>query len=597
MKQLTPMDSHFYYFEGPNQPMMIGSLWLCDQSTAPDGIVRHKEILQYISDRLNTTSYFRRRLEQAPFQLDDPYWLEDENFDLEYHVRHVGLPQPGDWRQLCIFTARTMSRSVDMERAPWEVYIIEGVNNVEGVPPNSFAVLIRFHHAYVDGKSSLELSTALMEETSAHEYGRRDRVEVAERAPTRLEMWARTAPRMVGQTFRSVKAGFDFSRKSLELANLFRKEGLPDQRRVPKTIFNTAVSPHRSYGAHSWVIPELKRMRQLHKGASLNDVLLAVIAGGMRRYLAKHNQLPAKDSLVSMCPVSIRPEDSKVEGGNLISAMYIAIGTNVADPVERLQVIQARTARGIPIAKEILCDLSNAAGDLMPPAMRALGAWVQNKTHVTSTLPLINTVITNVPGIPGNTTRYFAGAAIRDVFPLVPVCDGMAISHGMTGIYDRLNLGVVADRGVVPDMDFYIECMQASTEEYLQATETFEAMAYAAAAEQLKAAKAVEKTESALVAKEAGSQSSAPKAQVASKPKRAPAKVKAKVTPKKATAKPAAPVDDPASQPTARKHLEAVPKTSIASTSATKSSLADQTSASIVTAAESAPEQRKQDGR
>jgi WS/DGAT/MGAT family acyltransferase len=591
------MDSHFYYFEGPNQPMMIGSLWLCDQSTAPDGIVRHKEILQYISDRLNTTSYFRRRLEQAPLQLDDPYWLEDENFDLEYHVRHVGLPQPGDWRQLCIFTARTMSRSVDMERAPWEVYIIEGVNNVEGVPPNSFAVLIRFHHAYADGKSSLELSTALMEETSAHEYGRRDRVEVAERAPTRLEMWARTAPRMVGQTFRSVKAGFDFSRKSLELANLFRKEGLPDQRRVPKTIFNTAVSPHRSYGAHSWFIPELKRMRQLHKGASLNDVLLAVIAGGMRRYLAKHNQLPDKDSLVSMCPVSIRPEDSKVEGGNLISAMYIAIGTNVADPVERLQVIQARTARGIPIAKEILCDLSNAAGDLMPPAMRALGAWVQNKTHVTSTLPLINTVITNVPGIPGNTPRYFAGAAIRDVFPLVPVCDGMAISHGMTGIYDRLNLGVVADRGVVPDMDFYIECMQASTEEYLQATEAFEAMAYAAAAEQLKAAQAIEKSESAPVAKEAGSQNPTPKAQVASKPKRAPAKTKAKVTPKKATAKPAASVDDSAVQPAARKHLEAVPKTSTASPSATKSSLADETTASRVSSAASAPEQRKQDGR
>ena len=105
MKQLTPMDSHFFYFEAPNQPMMIGSLWLCDQSSAPGGLVRHKEILQYISDRLNTTSFFRRRLEQAPFQLDDPYWLDDENFDLEYHVRHVGLPQPGDWRPQCRYGA------------------------------------------------------------------------------------------------------------------------------------------------------------------------------------------------------------------------------------------------------------------------------------------------------------------------------------------------------------------------------------------------------------------------------------------------------------------------------------------------------------
>src|SRR5690606_6636221 len=153
MKQLTPLDSHFFHFETPNQPMMIGSLWLCDQASAPNGLVRHKDVLQYIRDRLNTTPMFRRRLEQAPLRLDDPYWLEDENFDLEYHVRHVGLPQPGDWRQLCIFTARTMSRTIDMDRAPWEIYIIEGLNNIKGIPENSFAVLIRFHHAYVDGKT------------------------------------------------------------------------------------------------------------------------------------------------------------------------------------------------------------------------------------------------------------------------------------------------------------------------------------------------------------------------------------------------------------------------------------------------------------
>lgn len=485
MKQLTPMDSHFYYFEGPNQPMMIGSLWLCDQTTAPDGIVRHKDILQYVSDRLNTTSYFRRRLEQAPFQLDDPYWLEDENFDLEYHVRHVGLPQPGDWRQLCIFTARTMSRSADMERAPWEIYIIEGVNNVEGVPPNSFAVLIRFHHAYVDGKSSLELSTAMMEETADHEYGRRDRVEVAERAPTRLEMWARTAPRMLGQSVRSVRAGLLFGRKSLELARRMRKDGLPEQRRVPRTIFNVPVTPHRSYGGHVWQIPELKRMRQVHPGASLNDVILAVIAGGMRRYLAAHKQLPMDHSLVSMCPVSIRPEDAMSETGNLISAMYIAIGTNIEDPAKRLAAIQGRTSRGIPLAREVLCDLANAAGDMVPPAIRAFGAWLQNRTHMAGSLPLINTVITNVPGIPGMNTRYFAGAAIRDVFPLVPVCDGMAISHGITGIYDRLNLGVVADRKVVPDMDFYIACMEASTQEYLDCVAVLEAEQASAAQQAL----------------------------------------------------------------------------------------------------------------
>ncbi|MEH6389727.1 MAG: wax ester/triacylglycerol synthase family O-acyltransferase [Pseudomonas profundi] len=474
MKQLTPMDSHFFYFETPNQPMMIGSLWLCDQSSAPGGLVRHKDILQYVSDRLNTTSYFRRRLEQAPFQLDDPYWLQDENFDLEYHVRHVGLPQPGDWRQLCIFTARTMSRSVDMERAPWEIYIIEGVNNVEGVPEGSFAVLIRFHHAYVDGKSSFELSTAMMESTAAHEYGRRDRVEIAERAPTRLEMWARTTPRMLSQSYRSFKASLLFGRKSAELAWRLRDEEHLEKLRAPMSIFNAAVTPHRSYGGYAWSIPELKRMRMLHQGASLNDVIIAIIAGGMRRYMQMHTCLPEKASLVSMCPVSIRPEEARHDGGNLVSAMYIPIGTDIEDPLERLAAIRERTRKGIPLAKEVLCDLSNAAGEMIPPYVRALAGWVENKTRIASKVPLFNTVITNVPGLPGMEPKYFAGATISSVFPLVPVSDGMAISHGITGIYGSLNVGVLADRKVVPDMDNYIACIDASTLEYKALVEQLE---------------------------------------------------------------------------------------------------------------------------
>lgn len=476
MKQLTPMDSNFFYYEAPNQPMMIGSLWLCDQSSAPGGLVRHKDILQYVSDRLNTTSLFRRRLEQAPLQLDDPYWLEDENFDLEYHVRHVGLPQPGDWRQLCIFTARTMSRSIDMERAPWEIYVIEGVNNVDGMPEGSFAVLIRFHHAYVDGKASLELTEAMMENTANHEYGRRDRVETSERPPTRLEMWARTAPRMLTQSFRSFQAGLLLSRKTAELAWRMRLDNEREQVRPPKTIFNTVVSPHRSYGGYAWSIPELKRMRQLHKGATLNDVLIAIIAGGMRRYLLQHKGLPENASLTAMCPVSIRPEEARKEGGNLISAMFIPIGTDIEDPVERLEAVRRRTLKNIPIAKEVLCDLTNAAGDMIPPYMRALAGWVQNKTHIAGRVPLFNTVITNVPGIPGLETKYFAGATICSIFPLVPISDGMAISHGITGIYGWLNLGVLADRKVVHDMDNYIACIDASTREYKEVTDSLEVM-------------------------------------------------------------------------------------------------------------------------
>lgn len=473
MKQLSPIDSHFFYFESPNQPMMIGSLWLCDPSTAPDGKVRYKEILQYIGDRLNMTAYFRRRLEQTPFMLDDPYWLDDENFDLEYHVRHVGLPQPGDWRQLCIFTARTMSRSVDMYRPPWEIFIIEGVNNVPGIPEGSFAVLIRFHHAYVDGKASFELTTALWEDSPAHEYGRRDRVEVAEREPTRLEMWARTAPHLMTQPLRSMRAGLTLGRKSAELLVRLRKDVKPEQKRAPKSIFNVPVTPHRSYGSASFHMPDLKRMRALVRGASLNDVLVTVIAGGMRRYLKLHNQLPSA-SLVSLCPVSVRPQDVKGDVGNLVSAMYIGIGTDTEDPVDRLAAVHRRTQRGIPLAREVLADLTSSAGEMVPPFMRALGMRLQNRTKLAARLPTINTITTNVPGIPGMEPKFFAGAKVCSISPMVPVFDGVAITHGMLGIYDKMNIGVLADRKVVPDIDVYIRCIEDSYQEYLTYTEQLE---------------------------------------------------------------------------------------------------------------------------
>ena len=167
-----------------------------------------------------------------------------------------------------------------------------------------------------------------------------------------------------------------------------------------------------------------------------------------------------------MCPVSVRPTEAMKDCGNLISAMFIGIGTDMADATDRLAAVRRRTARGVPLAKDVLCDLNNAVGDMIPPYMRALGAWVQNKARLAGVMPLINTLITNVPGIPGLQPRYFAGAKIVNVFPIAPVCDGMGVSHCLTGIYDDLNLGVLADRKMMPDMDQYIACMAASTDEY-----------------------------------------------------------------------------------------------------------------------------------
>lgn len=465
MKQLTPLDAQFFYSDAPHQPMVGASLWICDQRTAPNGLVRHKDIIRYFSNRLSSTSLFRRRLEHAPFWLDDPYWVEDKSFDLEYHIRHVGLPQPGDWRQLCIFAARSMSRTLDMERAPWELTIIEGLDNVEGVAPGSFALLLRFHHAYIDGKAGIEINNLLMSdqpEIDDNPYQQ----PCNQRLPSRARMWGKTFPRLLTQPLRSLRASVSATKAGLQLLNRMHGENRPAQKSIPTTLFNAQVSPHRTFGGLTWKISDIKPVRRCAEGATLNDVILAIIAGGLRRYLLRREALPAEQSLVAMCPVAILSEEAQ-RTGNLVSGMLIGIGTDIEDPVERLRSILERTQSGAELARDVVYDLIVSMGDLVPAPMRMLGGWMSSQWRYVGKYHLCNTLITNFPGPMGKARKYFAGAEVQALYPVPPIADGMALSHAITSLYDQIILGVGSDRHVLPDMDVYIECLQQSTEEYL----------------------------------------------------------------------------------------------------------------------------------
>src|SRR2546421_7966556 len=157
MQQLTGLDASFLYFETPNAPMHVGGISIYDQSTAPNGQVTFKGILENIEKRLHLVRAFRQRIVRVPFDLDHPYWIEDPDFDLEFHVRHIALPKPGDWRQLCIQAARLMARELDLNKPLWEFYVIEGLDNVEGVPEGSFAIVSKVPHAPIDGVSGAEM--------------------------------------------------------------------------------------------------------------------------------------------------------------------------------------------------------------------------------------------------------------------------------------------------------------------------------------------------------------------------------------------------------------------------------------------------------
>ncbi|MFN9375766.1 MAG: wax ester/triacylglycerol synthase domain-containing protein, partial [Novosphingobium sp.] len=161
MRQLQGMDASFVALETRNSPMHIGSILIYNPETAPGGFVRFKDILSFMESRMQLSRTMRQRLVRVPFDLDYPYWIEDPDFDLEYHVRHVALPKPGDWRQLCIQAARIFARPLDLTRPPWEFTVVEGLDNIPGVPKGSYAMVTKVHHAAIDGMSGIDLMEAL----------------------------------------------------------------------------------------------------------------------------------------------------------------------------------------------------------------------------------------------------------------------------------------------------------------------------------------------------------------------------------------------------------------------------------------------------
>ena len=161
MDQLSAQDASFLYTEHERVANHVGGMYIYDQSTAPGGLVTFKRILKHLQARLHLVPRYRQKLMHVPGNLDHPYWIDDPKFDIEYHVRHMALPKPGDWRQLLIQTSRLYDRPLDMSRPLWVFYVIEGLDNVEGLPPGSFAVVTKTHHALIDGVSGTAMATAI----------------------------------------------------------------------------------------------------------------------------------------------------------------------------------------------------------------------------------------------------------------------------------------------------------------------------------------------------------------------------------------------------------------------------------------------------
>ncbi len=461
MKQLGPLDSAFINLENNTTPQHVGGLGIYDPSTAPNGAVRFKSVIENFEKRFQAMPIFRTRLVRVPGQIDRPYWVVDKNFDVEFHLRHIALPEPGDWRQLWIQVARLHSRSLDLARPLWEAYVIEGLDNLTGIPKGAFAIYTKMHHSLIDGAGGQGFMTAIHDlEPSPKPPSATAETLIVDRQPSSVELLSRAAVNSVKNTL-SLSTGF--IRKAKEMAEYRRRVAnneIPSSYiDAPRTRFNEMVGPHRVADAAEFSLDDFKAIKNA-AGVTLNDVAVAIVGGGLRKYLQYHNELP-ETSLAAGIPMDMRTRRAATDENNQIASMVAPIHTDIADPLERLKAVH----ESMNIAKESnatnpMVDSLKIAG-LFSPALSQAVAKFYVRNELSKRLPIsICGVITNVQG--PNFAMYSAGAKLIRNYGLGLLTPGSGLFHALYTFDGMVTLTVLGDREQMPDPEFYRQCLETA---------------------------------------------------------------------------------------------------------------------------------------
>lgn len=537
VQQLSAQDAQFLYVQTANNLTHIMGVYVYDPATARGGKVRFKDIIAHIEGRIHTSPLFKRRLYRLPGDIDHPYWVEDEHFDIEAHMTHARLPEPGDWRQFCIATARYFSKPMDMNRPLWDVYVIEGLDRIPGIAPGSFAMLHRVHHAAVDGASGAHAFIAMSDIDAAGTPAIQAPPPEFElgREPTATEVMTRAWSASMQSPVKFMNALMKMSPAILQAARKTVSEG-GTTGGVPNTRFNVPVGPHKMFDATTVSLADCAAIRRKVEGATVNDVVLATCGGALRKYLAHHGELPA-ESLVAVAPINRRGKESGAgkasTPGNQVSAMSVPVRSDIADPLERLAAVRDYTVEAkeakTGISARVMTDLSqHIPGATMAAVARIL-------TNERFAVRQTNLFISNVPG--AQVPLYMAGAKLTHQYGMAPLANNMGLFIATPSYNGRIAFSIISERAIMPDIAFFRQCIDDSFAEMLAATPRSGGYVPATAPPPPTAKAA---------AKPKPTAKPAPKAKAKAKPKAAqtpakPSKAKAAKAPTKAPAKSAGP--------------------------------------------------------
>ncbi|MGI9232865.1 MAG: wax ester/triacylglycerol synthase family O-acyltransferase [Woeseiaceae bacterium] len=466
MRQLSGSDAYFLYSDKPGKHQHVSTIYLYDQATAPNGTVRFKTILQHVRQRLGTSRLFRQKLVHVPLNLDYPYWIEDPHFELEFHVRHIALPQPGDWRQFCIQVARLHSRPLDMNRPVWEMYVIEGLDNIPFLPDGAFAVMTKVHHSAIDDVTENDMTVALHDlqrDAVAEEHQDLWR---SENRPGKLELlslaWFNNTTKLLetGQAlWDKLPIVGDHAEEAEETLHL-------GEEAAPATRFDGSLSPHRVWDARFFDLQDIDAIAETMAGITRNDVVLSICSGAIRRYLDSKEELPER-SMWAMLPIHVHHETERGIPGHRVKLARAKIMTAMDDPFERLQAIHLEMIRvkteDVLSAKEMTELQEVLPSTTMAIAARTIVADLGPGEHFRENH---NTIVATVPG--PEQTLYLCGAKLVGFTGMGIVLDKLALAHTVTDYDGQLAIAAVSDRSIMPDPGYYAECLQLAFDELLQ---------------------------------------------------------------------------------------------------------------------------------
>jgi diacylglycerol O-acyltransferase / wax synthase len=483
MRQLTSLDAQFLAIETPRAFGHVGGLAIYDPASAPGGELTARDVCRQISERIHLLPPFTQKLATVPLGLDHPYWIEDTDFDMDFHVREIGLAPPGDDQQLAEQVARIMARPLDRSRPLWELYLIHGLED------DREAMLTKFHHSAIDGVSGNDILAVLLD---PHPEGREVPPPEGKRspqpAPSDLKLLGRALlglprrPLTVATAVPMAIANLDalpgvqripgmrtIRRAALRVAGLLpgssADEGLLETPRAsaPRTRFNGPVTPHRRLAIGSLPLDTVKAVKN-ELGVTVNDVVVALCASMLRAWLEERDELP-DEPLVAMVPVSVRTKEEAGTFGNRVSAMFVPIPTDEADPRRRIE----RTHEVLAVAKErheaTPAELMLDATQFVPPALMSAASRVTMGLLARAPMPpLLNVVISNVPG--PREPLYCAGARMLAYYPVSTITDGVGLNITVISYLDHIDVGIIGDREQLEDAWPMLEGLRAALEEF-----------------------------------------------------------------------------------------------------------------------------------